>query len=287
MGKPEQRTVLYIDDEASNLMLRKLLLESSGYRALTAPNGPEGLKLFESVPVDAVIVDYSMPDMDGAIVSARIRASRPRIPIIMLSGFSGVRPDAEHVVDAFINKADNPNRLLQRLRSLIGVRDHAHPELESEYVVQVDDAMQYVDCSDAVCRLTGYSRSEMLDKKISDLSYKPGIVPNCWQQFRTDGEMSGEYVIKHKSGRPMLIRFTAWIFPDHCTAAVWEPVTNWRELYRRAMLEIDPPRLKQYVELAVIAIHERIRELDRGPESIEERHELSDALSGIRILQKE
>jgi hypothetical protein len=42
-------------------------------------------------------------------------------------------------------------------------------------------------------------------------------------------------------------------------AAVWEPVKDWREMYRLAMLEFDPSKLKNRMELALLEIHRRIR----------------------------
>jgi CheY-like chemotaxis protein len=80
-------SVLCIDDEPSNLKVRKLLLESAGYFVLTASGGKEGLDIFRSNLVDAVVVDYSMPEMDGSMVAARVKEIKPRIPVIMLSAY--------------------------------------------------------------------------------------------------------------------------------------------------------------------------------------------------------
>lgn len=282
-----QRTVLCIDDELSNLALRKILLESSGYNTLTAASGADGLKLFQSAPIDAVILDYSMAEMDGGAVSLHMRRLQPRVPIVMLSGFPGAMLDAEHAADALISKADDPKKLLYRLGSLIRARDHAHPELEREYVVHTNASMQFVDCSDSICGLTGYSRSEFLEKTIPDLDYAPDDVSEDWRKFRAAGSWTGEYIIRHKNGRPIPISVAAWVFADQCTAAVWEPITDWKELYRRAILELNSAKLRQYIEVAVIAIHRRLRELSAGPASAEERHELDDALAGIRVLQSD
>lgn len=57
--------ILCIDDEPANLTVRKLVFQSVGFSVLTASSGKEGLNLFRTNLIDAVIVDYSMPDMDG------------------------------------------------------------------------------------------------------------------------------------------------------------------------------------------------------------------------------
>src|SRR5437879_7977624 len=53
-----QTTVLCIDDEDDQLLLRKLLLEKEGYRVFTATSGEEGIRLFQTEHMDLVIVDY-------------------------------------------------------------------------------------------------------------------------------------------------------------------------------------------------------------------------------------
>jgi hypothetical protein len=47
-----------------------------------------------------------------------------------------------------------------------------------------------------------------------------------------------------------------------CTAAVWEPIKDWRELYLSALVEIDPAKLKHKAEMALLAVHQRTQELN-------------------------
>jgi hypothetical protein len=71
--------------------------------------------------------------------------------------------------------------------------------------------------------------------------------------------LRGDYIVRHKSGQPPLVRYRSCVFADGCMAAVWEPVKDWREMYRLAMLEFDPSKLKNRMELALLEIHRRIR----------------------------
>lgn len=284
---PNHYSVLCIDDESSNLTVRKLLLESAGFTALTASSGKEGLDIFDSRQVDAVIIDYSMPEIDGGIVAARIKRAKPRVPVVMLSGYAGVRSGVEEVVDAFIEKGGEPTFLLNRLNSLIKARSHVHPELKSEYVLCGDSSRQCVDCSDAVCQLLGYSRAEILDKTIDEISYVADEEHALFRQPQQAGRFDGEHILKHKSGRPVAIRFRSWLFEDGCRGAVLEPIRDWKELYHAAMLEFDSARLKGRLEVALLAIHRRMRELGEAPSKLTgEQAALNDALNGLRILQK-
>ncbi|MGO9864377.1 MAG: response regulator transcription factor, partial [Terriglobales bacterium] len=63
-------------------------------------------------PVDVVIVDYFMPEMDGQEFSLEMRQLRPQAPIIMLSAAADVPMEALKLVDAFIPKADLADALL-------------------------------------------------------------------------------------------------------------------------------------------------------------------------------
>lgn len=84
--------VLCIDDDLTGLALRKLLLETKGYVVLTATNGNAGIELSRRADLDAVVLDFQMPHMDGEQVAKVLRRERPALPIILLSG-SGEVPD--------------------------------------------------------------------------------------------------------------------------------------------------------------------------------------------------
>jgi len=70
-------TILCVDDNWSGLISRKMLLESNGYEVLEATGGDEGLKLFLSRSVDAVVIDYQMPGMNGNVVAAKMSVLSP------------------------------------------------------------------------------------------------------------------------------------------------------------------------------------------------------------------
>src|SRR5215472_12364041 len=79
--------VLIVDDTPANLALLAEMLMNRGYEVSVATNGPRALNLVEAAPPDLVMLDVSMPDMDGYEVCRRLQArpSTARIPIIFLS----------------------------------------------------------------------------------------------------------------------------------------------------------------------------------------------------------
>ena len=110
--------VLCIDDNQDVLECEKAFLESFGYTVLTAPSGGKGLELASVHSVDVVIVDYSMPGMNGQEVAIEMRRLKPRAPIIMLSGVVDVPEQALNWVDAFIAKDRLASQLLPAIAQL-------------------------------------------------------------------------------------------------------------------------------------------------------------------------
>jgi len=112
------RLVLCVDDELVGLKVRKILLERAGYQVLTALDGASGLVLFEREPVEAVVLDYSMPGMHGGEVAGRMRRIKPQVPILLLSAYIGLPVEVTCLVDLYMTKGEGAPVLLQKLKSL-------------------------------------------------------------------------------------------------------------------------------------------------------------------------
>ncbi|MEO8737051.1 MAG: response regulator [Edaphobacter sp.] len=115
----ESHLILCVDDELIGLRVRKILLERAGYRVLTAPDGSAGLEIFSSEPVEAVVLDYSMPGMNGGEVAKKMRQTKPHIPILLLSAYIGLPSDVLSMVDTYMTKGEGPPVLLKKLGSLL------------------------------------------------------------------------------------------------------------------------------------------------------------------------
>jgi CheY-like chemotaxis protein len=112
---PTAKSVLFVDDEASILMMRRVVFEALGYSVLTAISGQEALEVFELNPVDAVVLDYMMPGMDGEETARCIRKLRSDIPIILSSGCLTVPERVLEIVNAAVEKAARPEALIEAL----------------------------------------------------------------------------------------------------------------------------------------------------------------------------
>jgi CheY-like chemotaxis protein len=118
------RLVLCVDDEVVGLGVRKLLLERAGYRVLTAVDGKSGLELFAANPVDAVVLDYAMPGMNGGEVALRMRQTKPAIPILLLSAYVDLPADVTSLADIYMTKGEGALVLLDKLGNLLASSSH-------------------------------------------------------------------------------------------------------------------------------------------------------------------
>ncbi len=117
-----RKTILCIDDHWNGLIGRKMLLEKNGYEVLEATCGDEGLKLFRSHSVDAVVLDYQMPGMNGDVVAARMKRLKAHIPILLLSAYGSLPEGKLESVDTFLTKSQEPQVLLPALQVLLTSR---------------------------------------------------------------------------------------------------------------------------------------------------------------------
>jgi len=113
-------TVLCIDDNRNILEMNKALLESIGYRVLIAPDGPTGIALTRKHSIDAVVLDFNMPGMDGAQVAEVLMKEQPTLPVVIWSGCGDEIPEAlKWFADALLHKGDGPGTLLSAIEKVV------------------------------------------------------------------------------------------------------------------------------------------------------------------------
>lgn len=114
-------TILIADDEKEIADLVALHLEKEGYRTLTTQDGRDAVRLVQTQPVDLVILDIMMPEMDGYEVTRQIR-EQYRMPIIFLSAKTSDLDKITGLVigaDDYMTKPFNPMELVARVNAQI------------------------------------------------------------------------------------------------------------------------------------------------------------------------
>ena len=117
-----RKVILCVDDNEQVLSVRKFLLETRGYRVISATGGHEALEIIEQhAPgeLSLLMCDLLMPQMDGAELVRRARELQPCLPSLMVSG-SVASFERGSVADVFLPKgACSPVEVLERVRVLV------------------------------------------------------------------------------------------------------------------------------------------------------------------------
>jgi two-component system, OmpR family, response regulator CpxR len=114
-----KKTILCVDDNEQSLSVRKFMLETRGYRVLTAPSSEAALELFRNGGIDLVLSDLVMPHMDGNELVRRMKELAPEVPTILISGTVKAF-DRANRADAFLPKgACSPLEMLERIRLMV------------------------------------------------------------------------------------------------------------------------------------------------------------------------
>ncbi len=116
--KPK-KTILCVDDNEQALSIRKIILETRGYRVLACNNGEMALEAFRRGGIDLVLTDLNMPGVDGPRLIEEIKNISPQTPAVLISGRTKIY-ERDTLADLFLSKGMyEPAELLERIRLLL------------------------------------------------------------------------------------------------------------------------------------------------------------------------
>ncbi len=171
--------LLCVDDEKNILVSLKRVFRKENYEVLLAENGDEGLELVQNHPVDVIISDMRMPNMDGAEFLSKVKDIKPSIPSILLTGFSDqestIRAINEGKISAYVSKPWDDNDIKLKVRSLLKIQE-LEKEKENLLVITYQQNEQLRQWNEELedkveQRLRDLKEAEhMLDKAYEELS---------------------------------------------------------------------------------------------------------------------
>jgi len=140
--------ILFVDDEPSILSSLRRLFRPQGYRVLLAESGKAALAMLETEPVDLVVSDMRMPEMDGAALLERVHEGWPTLGRILLTGYADIgstvaainrgqiqryvaKPWDDRELLVCVHDALERRRLEQENRALLALTSSQNDELQS------------------------------------------------------------------------------------------------------------------------------------------------------------
>ena len=119
--KSAQKTVLLIDDDHEIVSSMRAVLESKGYRIVTAADGNQGLAAAERENPDLIVVDMMMPKKSGFLVIEKLKRQQMAPPMIMITANEGSRHRAYAEllgVDTYLRKPFAMEKLVEAVQRL-------------------------------------------------------------------------------------------------------------------------------------------------------------------------
>ena len=113
------KSILVIDDDKSLINLLSLIFRSEGLDVTTASNGQEALDCLDNAKPDVIVVDLSMPIMDGREFYHRAREEGYDKPVLILSANNPEQARQELGADAAMRKPFEPEILVEAVESLL------------------------------------------------------------------------------------------------------------------------------------------------------------------------
>jgi DNA-binding NtrC family response regulator len=112
------KTILFVDDHEVLARLSCEILETQGYRAVSAYNAADALDKFKREKFDILVTDFRMDGMNGLDLAKQVHTTHPDIPVIMITGYGYI--DGGKDVKACLPKEQMFPALLDKIKTYLG-----------------------------------------------------------------------------------------------------------------------------------------------------------------------
>lgn len=135
--------VLVVEDEESVRDFVCRVLSMHGHSILTAHDGAEAVELMATHHFDLLISDIAMPVMDGISLALKVRATRPHVPIILMTGYANERQRAHNLsllIEGLLSKPFTMDQLLTEVGKALKNARARNAEVNAETPVAVQSS---------------------------------------------------------------------------------------------------------------------------------------------------
>jgi DNA-binding response OmpR family regulator len=185
MASAPLRRVLVVDDDADIRLLLEELLRGAGFAVETAQDGRDALRTFHASPCDLVILDLSMPELDGFQTLERIR-DLSDVPVILLTARSGEIDKVRGFragADDYVVKPFGRQELLMRIEALLRRTPEAtHLDRYEDAALSIDHAQRLVLCRGLPVQLTPleFRLLDAFTRHPGQVLSAEQLIEHCW-----------------------------------------------------------------------------------------------------------
>jgi two-component system cell cycle response regulator CtrA len=152
--------VLLIEDDSATAQSIELMLKSETFNVYTTDLGEEGIDLGKIYDYDIILLDLNLPDMSGFDVLRKLRVSKVKTPILILSGLAGIEDKVKGLgfgADDYMTKPFHKSELVARIHAIVRrSKGHAHSVINIDGLcvdldrktVEIDGAHVYLTCKE-------------------------------------------------------------------------------------------------------------------------------------------
>ncbi len=115
MNNRKELVFLIVEAGQTGLSTRKMVLETAGYNVLSTVTAEQALRFAEKYPVDVVLLDVDVHDIDGPEFIRRLRVRVPRLPVFLLASHPWPPEDLSGMVDGVFEKMEDPAAMVEQL----------------------------------------------------------------------------------------------------------------------------------------------------------------------------
>jgi DNA-binding response OmpR family regulator len=193
--------ILVIEDEERMAELLRRGLTEEGHHVVVARNGAEGLEIAQSSPFDVIVLDIMLPQVNGLTVARRLRESRNRTPVLMLTArdtTSDIVRGLDSGGDDYLTKPFSFDVLLARLRSISRRGPIERPPCLQVADLKLDPATRTVTRNGAAVYLTPreYALLELLLRNTGRVVTRQSILEAVWGFDTEVGENTLEAFVR-------------------------------------------------------------------------------------------
>jgi CheY-like chemotaxis protein len=165
-------TILVVDDSSVDRALARDLLQRSDWKVLDAGGGHEALEMMAAQPIDLVLTDLVMPDMDGLGVVEEVRSRHPLLPVILMTAYGSEEVAVQALqrgAASYVPKANLARDLLETVESVLNLAqaDRQQQKLQ-ECLTRTENYYELDNDTELVPALVGQLQQVLARMKICD-----------------------------------------------------------------------------------------------------------------------